>query len=180
MNELNLYTLDNNKRYKFMATVGVRVVDEIHSKHWGPRTPDYWNKERIILNNVKIFNGSEYVDFEPTIKMDLGKQFKTTSEYDIITFNACVGTIDTYCGDYDEDDRGNFILKVSKEIKHGRFITINEIKGTKSELKEIVKDNRNYLRKDNIYHSITCYEVRRLIRPTKLEIVSKAPGLDVA
>lgn len=133
MSEVNLYTLDNNKRYEFMATVGVRVIDEIHSKHWGPRTPDYWNKERIILNNVKIFNGNEYVDFEPTIKMDLGKQFKTTSEYDIITFNACVGTIDTYCGCYDNDTRSN-------------------------------SDN----------------EVRRLIRPTKLEIISKAPGLDVA
>lgn len=133
MNELNLYTLDCNKRYEFMATVGVRVIDEIYSKHCGPRTPDYWNRERIILNNVKIFNGNEYVDFEPTIKMELGKQFKTTSEYDIITFNACVGTINTYYGGYDSDKRS----------------TYND-------------------------------EVRRLIRPTKLEIVSKAPGLDVA
>lgn len=133
MEEINLYTLDMNKRYEFMATVGERLIDEIHPKHWGIRIPDYWNKERIILNNVKIFNGNEYVDFEPEIKMELGKQFKTTCEYDIITFNARVGTIDTYCGCYADDSRSN-----------------------------------------------SCNRVRRLIRPTKLEIVSKAPGLDVA
>ncbi|MBP3847981.1 hypothetical protein J6I39_09575 [bacterium] len=67
-----------------------------------------------------------------TIKL-LEKQSMITSEYDIITFNACVGTIDTYCGCYDNDPRSN-------------------------------SDNK----------------VRRLIRPTKLEIISKAPGLDVA
>lgn len=176
MNELNLYTLETNKRYEFIATVGERITDEIYPKHHGHKIPDYWNKERIILNDVKIFNGSEYVDFEPTIKMDLGKQFGTTSEYDIITFNACIGIIDPRYRSYDEDDRGKFLLNVSRETIGGRFITIHEIKGTKNELKEVVKCNRKYLKKRNIYHSIDCYQVRRLIRPTKLEIVSKAPG----
>jgi len=132
MKKLHLYTLEMNKRYEFMATVGEIVVDEVRPKHWGPRIPHYWYRERIILNNVKIFNGSEYVDFEPRIKMDLGKQFKTTHEYDIIAFNAAVGVIDPYYGDYDIDNRA----------------------------------------KDDV--------VRRLIRPSKLEIVLKAPSEDIA
>lgn len=179
MEELNLYTLDMNKRYEFMATVGEIVVDEVHAKHSGPRTPDYWNRERIILNDVKIFNGSEYVDFEPKIKMELGKQFKTTSEYDIIEFNAAVGVIDAYNGNYDEDNRGDFHLEICHEVFNGIFQKVDSIEGTKKELEDIIANNWKYLSKRSINYSLTC-KVRRLIRPTKLEIVSKAPGLDIA
>ena len=45
---LNLYTLDTNKRYSFMATVGEFVTDQVRPKDYGSRTPEYWNKERII------------------------------------------------------------------------------------------------------------------------------------
>jgi hypothetical protein len=162
-----------------MATVGEFVTDQVRPKHFGGRTPKYWNKERVILNNVKIFNGSEYVDFEPTIKMDLGKQFRTTSEYDIIAFDACVGDIDVCHGDYAEDDRGKFYLELYREIEHSKFLefrTIEKISGTKTELEEYIKANQEFLDKNGLSTTTYCYEVRRLIRPSQLEIVSKAPS----
>lgn len=178
MKELNLYTIDDNKRYKFMATVGTRITDVIYPKHFGVRLPEYWNKERIILNNVKILIDNKFVDFEPTIKMELGKQFKTTRENDIITFNARVGIIDTYCGGYDEDDRGEFCLDVSKYVGHGHFETIWERTGTKNELENIVQNNFSNI--SNIYCVITCNRVRRLISPSQLKIMSKEYSQNVA
>lgn len=174
MQLLDLYKLDVNKRYKFMATVGERIIDEIRPKHFGVRTPDYWNRERIILNNVKIFNGSKYVDFEPTIKMDLGKQFNSTNEYDIITFNASIGFIDIYYGDYDEDERGEYRLNISHEKKKGYFEDIIEFTGKKKELENYVKKYPRIINKYKLIPIICCKEVRRLIRPSKLNIVSKS------
>ena len=122
---------------------------------------------------------SEYVDFEPTIKMDLCKQFRTTSEYDIITFDACVGVIDIYNGDYAEDDRGKFYLELYREKENSkslRFRTIDKISGTKTELEEYIIDNQEFLDKNDLSTITYCYEVRRLIRPSQLEILSKAPS----
>ena len=118
------------------------------------------------------------MDFEPTIKMDLGKQFGTTSEYDTIAFDACVGVIDIRYGDYIEDDRGQFYLELYREIENSKFLkfrTIDKISGTKTELEEYIKDNQEFDKND--LSTITyCYEVRRLIRPSQLEIISKAPS----
>lgn len=171
--KINLYTLEFGKRYSFIATVKEFVTDSIRPKNYGVKTPEYWNKERIILSDVKILDGKEFVEFEPSIKMDLGKQFQTTSEYDIISFNARVGIISTYYGDYPEDDRGNFSLELSI-FKRGQFKAIETLTGTKKELENYIKDNEDYLENNDITSVITCYEVRRLIRPSQLEIELKA------
>ncbi len=93
---MNLYDLEFGKRYSFIATVNQFVTDEISTPYCSARLPDYWNKDRIILTNVKIYDGNNYVEFEPIIKMDMGKQFQKTKEYDIISFNAKVGIIKEY------------------------------------------------------------------------------------
>ncbi len=176
----NFYELNLGREYKFKATVGNCVTDVIYPKHSGPKTPDYWYQERIILNNVMIFNGSEYVDFEPTIKIDFDKQFIVTREHDIVTFYAYVDLVDTSYKSYDEDDRGNFLLEISKATKFGNIKTIQKIKGTKDELEEIIEQNQDFFNKDNIYHTITCYQVRRLIKPSYLKIVAKAQTIAIA
>lgn len=80
--------------------------------------------------------------------------------------------IDSYYGDYEEDNRGLFCLELFIE-KYGRFKTIYTKEGIKSELEDYVKENEEYLNKNDISSIIICKKVRRLIRPTKLEIVLK-------
>lgn len=173
---MNLYDLEFGKRYSFLATVREFVTEEIRPKHYGAKTPDYWDKDRIILKDVKILEGNNYIEFEPIIKMDMGKQFQRTKEYDIITFDAKFGTVDPYYSNYDEDDRGKFVFKMTylnprNYYGNDTFLSIN---GTKDELIAYEENNEEEIDKLCTKHKLTsgvrCYEVRRLIYPSKVEI----------
>lgn len=189
---LNLYDLETNNRYSFTAKVKSFTTDKIHPTIGGYRTPNYWNKKRIILKDVKILDNEKFVDFEPEIKMDCGKQFQTINVNDLISFNARVGFINPYYNGYDIDYRGCYQLTIDLREPYGRWYTYSEKIGTKEEIDEMVeeiketisefKSNKSRMRKSKLYnvygyedidYNYECIMVRRLISPSKLKIISE-------
>ena len=185
----DLYTIDKDKRYSFLGTVKEFITDQIQPKLSGYKTPDHWNRERIILQDVKILEDNEYKDFEPKIKMDLGKQFKVAKVGDIITFDAKVGFVEPFYDSYDIDDRGEHTLTLGYQEDYGyrwynEHINYSSLQELEKDLPKIEKKYNNFhkAKKESPHHikdwygyvnfnyDYDCTLVRRLKNPSKIKV----------
>lgn len=181
----DMYSLPLNKKFSFKGVISEFIVDSVPC--YKCASYDY-EKLRVILTDVQIFDGEKYIDFED-VKMEAGARFRAYKENDIVTFDACVGEISPFENGYEEDGRGSYRLEVRvKPDEYSRWETDNVTWGTWNEIEKDfddlseLKDEMARVRPTmsakamiNTYGCLaldvycSCKTIRRLKSPSKLK-----------